>query len=110
MPKTMKQMKAIFKKYLQRRRSAHAREVRVVVQELMAAVRRAAEAHQAEEDRQALRYALHAQRMEEARARVASNSEHWQRLLGPASPSNSDDYGPIEGENYEPDERGSHGV
>jgi len=30
--------------------------------------------------------------------------------LGPASPSNSDDYGPIEGENYEPDERGSHGV
>ena len=96
MPKTMTQMKAIFKKYLQRRRSAHAREARVVARQLMAAARRAAEAMEAYEDRQALRFALHAQRLEEAHALVVS--------LGPASPTNSDDYGPIEGENYGDDE------
>ena len=59
----------------------------VVAQQLMAAVRRVAEAREAEEDRQALRYALHAQRLEEAHAYVVS--------LGPASTSSSDDYGPI---------------
>ena len=69
----------------------------VVARQLMAAARRAAGAMEAEEDRQALRYALHAQRLEEAHALVVS--------LGPASPTNSDDYGPIAGENYEDDEQ-----
>ena len=84
----MKQMKVIFKKYLQERvRVQRAAEAMVVTQQLILA----------EEDRQALRYALHAQRLEEAHALVVS--------LGPASPTNSDDYGPIAGENYEDDEQ-----
>ena len=69
----------------------------VVAQQLMAAVRRVAGAREAEEDRQALRYALRAQRLEETHAYVVS--------LGPASATSSDDYGPIEGD-YENEERG----
>ena len=68
----------------------------VVARQLMATARRAAEAMEAYEDRQALRFALQAQRQEEAHALVVS--------LGPASPTNSDDYGRIDGENYEDDE------
>ena len=68
----------------------------VHARQLMAIARRAAEAMEEYEDRQALRFALQAQRLEEAHALAVS--------MGPASPTNSDDDGPIEGENYGDDE------